>query len=306
MSRMRSAVLYISLSILALAATSAGQPCLQKAEAVAPVMSPETRATLEKNLADAESAHLSSPNSAESIIWLGRRTAYLGKYKEAIWIYTSGTSIHPNDARLYRHRGHRYLTLRCFDDAIKDLERAAELIKGKPDEVEPDGLPNARNIPTSTLQSNIWYHLGLARYLNGDFEKALLAYEEAEKVSKNPDMLVATAHWKYMTLRRLGKKSEAAKLVEGIPDNLDIIENGDYYKLIKLYKGKLSGDALMKEFEAMPDSVSKATLGYGLGNRFLYHSRTDEAAKIFRTVAAGKQWASFGYIAAEVDLKRVN
>jgi tetratricopeptide (TPR) repeat protein len=305
MSSMKSAVVSVALSIFVLAANSTGQTCLQAARAVAPVLPPETRAAFEKNLEDAETAHLKSPNSADSIIWLGRRTAYLGKYKEAIWIYTSGTSIHPNDARLYRHRGHRYLTLRCFDDAINDLERAADLIKGKPDEIEPDGLPNARDIPTSTLQSNIWYHLGLARYLKGDFEKALLAYEEAEKVSKNPDMLVATAHWKYMTLRRLGKKSEAAKLVEGIPDNLDIIENGDYYKLIKLYKGKLSGDALIKEFEAMPDSVSKATLGYGLGNRFLYHSKTDEAVKIFRTVATGKQWASFGYIAAEAELLRV-
>ena len=122
---------------------------------------------------EAEAVHLEKPNAADSIIWLGRRMAYLGRYKDAVRVFSSGSVLFRNDARFFRHRGHRYLTLRCFDDAIRDFERAAELIKGKPDEVEPDGLPNAKNIPTSTLQSNIWYHLGLAYYLKGDFVKAL-------------------------------------------------------------------------------------------------------------------------------------
>jgi hypothetical protein len=194
--------------------------------------------------------------------------------------------------------------LRCFDDAIRDFEKAVSLIKGKPDEVEPDGLPNARNIPTSTLQSNIWYHLGLAYYLKGDFQRALNAYNEAEKVSKNPDMLVATKHWQYMTLRRLGKRDEALAAVNGISEGLDIIENQDYYKLVKLYKGTASGEKLLEEFEASADTVSKASLGYGLGNRWFYHNRPTEATEIFRKILAGNQWASFGYIAAEADLAR--
>src|ERR1043166_6071865 len=108
---------------------------------------------------------------------------------------------------------------------------------GKSDEVEPDGLPNARNVPTGTLHSNIWYHLALARHLKGGFTRALAAYREAEKVSKNPDMLVATTHWLYMTLRRLGREKEAARVVLAIKPDLDVIENGDYLKLIRLYQG---------------------------------------------------------------------
>ncbi len=78
---------------------------------------------------------------------------------------------------MYRHRGHRYITLREFDKAIADFNKAVELIEGTDDIVEPDGAPNAAGIPTSTLHTNIWYHLGLAHYLKGDFAAALLAYE---------------------------------------------------------------------------------------------------------------------------------
>src|SRR5829696_4556839 len=242
---MRTAV--AALIAIFLSAAAYSQPCYHVAREVASVLSPETKALYEKNLEDAEAVHLDKPNAADSIIWLGRRMAYLGRYKDAIRVFSSGLVLYKNDARLYRHRGHRNLTLRCFDDAIRDFETAAKLVKGKPDEIEPDGLPNAKNIPTSTLQSNIWYHLGLAYYLKGNFERALSAYREAEKVSNNPDMLVATTHWLYMTLRRLGREKEAGKTLTVIKDDLDLIENGDYYKLIRIYKGQLDPAKLWLE-----------------------------------------------------------
>ena len=185
----------------------------------------------------------------------------------------------PADARLYRHRGHRLITLRCFDAAIADFEIAAKLTRGKPDEIEADGLPNARNIPTSTLQSNIWYHLGLAYYLKGDFQRALKAYREAEKVSRNPDMLVATTHWLYMTLRRLGGTAEAQQTLAAIKDDLELIENADYYKMLMVYKGKLDAATLAQELGQDSASLSNATIGYGLGNWFLYNGQRVEAQR---------------------------
>ena len=283
-----------------------GQRCLDTAKEIKPVLSEERIAEFQGRIHNERTEYSINPDNLTNIVWLGRFLAYTGEYKAAIKIYTDGLNWNPRAPEIYRHRGHRYITLRCFDDAIKDLEKAAALIKGKPDEIELDGLPNAKNIPTSTLQSNIWYHLGLAYYLKGDFKRALNAYNECEKVSKNPDMLVATKHWQYMTLRRLGRKDEAKKSIEAIPADLQLIENDDYYKLIKLYKGIASGDALLKEFGEKPDSVSRATLGYGLGNRYLYHNMRNEATKIFREFLAGKQWASFGYIAAEADLMKLS
>lgn len=277
--------------------------CVETAKVVQPQVSAEAQRDLETKLNEAR-ALFEKDQSVDNIIWLGRRTAYLGRYKDAIRLYSDGIKKFPADARLYRHRGHRLITLRCFDDAIADLEQASKLIKGKPDEIEPDGLPNARNIPTSTLQSNIWYHLGLAHYLRGDFERALTAYREAEKVSKNPDMLVATTHWLYMTLRRLGRDKEANKTLAPIKNDFELIENGDYYKLIRVYKGQLDPANLWLEISQRTNSLSNATLGYGLGNWYLYNGQRADAEKVFRQVTAGSQWSSFGYIAAEAELKQ--
>jgi tetratricopeptide (TPR) repeat protein len=279
------------------------QTCLQRAEEIAPPRTRETRRDFETKLAEARKNAETDP-SADNLIWLGRRIAYLGHYKDAINVFTQGAEKFPDDARFLRHRGHRLITLRCFDLAIADLNRAAKLIKGKPDQIEPDGLPNARNIPTSTLQSNIWYHLGLAHYLKGDFKSALKAYREAEKVSTNPDMLVATTHWLYMTLRRLGREKDAARVAGAIKPDLDVIENGEYLKLIRLYQGKTSTAEMLKEFAGETSGLSKASIGYGLGNWFLYNGERAEAEKIFRQIILGNQWASFGHIAAEAELSR--
>src|SRR5688572_7458282 len=296
-------VLLAALLFLFASTTFAQNKCLQAAGEIEPKLSRDARRNLETKLTTAR-ADFHKEQSVDNSIWLGRWTAYLGRYKESIAIYTDAIAKYPKDARLYRHRGHRFITLRCFDDAIKDFEKAAKLVKGKPDEVEPDGLPNARNIPTSSLQSNIWYHLGLAHYLKGDFGSARKAYREAEKVSKNPDMLVATTHWLYMTLRRLGREKEASAMLATIPDNLEVIENGDYYQLIKLYQGKLKPSDLLSDSNQTANTLSNATVGYGVGNWFLYNGRRTEAENTFRQIVHGIQWASFGHIAAEVELTR--
>lgn len=267
-----------------------------------PPFPPDALKTLDANLAQARADLQKAPDSADAVIWVGRRLAYLGRYREALDVFTSGIAKHPADARLYRHRGHRYLTTRRFDLAQKDFEKAASLVAGTPDEVEPDGQPNARNIPTSTLQFNIHYHLGLARYLQGNWSGAEAAYRDCLKVSKNADALVATTHWLYMTLRRAGKTAEAAKALEPISSGMDIIENASYYHMLLVYKGSEDADALLGSARTPLD---QSTYGYGLGNWFFYNGRRDRAVEIWRKVLAGEQWAAFGSVAAEADLKRL-
>ena len=267
---------------------------------------PGARETAEKNLAEARAAFEKNPESADAAIWLGRRTAYLGRHPEAIEIYSAAITRHPEEPRLYRHRGHRYITVRAFDKAIADLERAAALAASRPDEVEPDGQPNARNVPTSTLKTNIYYHLGLARYLTGDFAAAADAWRQCMDHSKNPDMQVATAHWQYMTLRRLGRDAEAAAVLGPITADMDVIENGSYHRLLLMYKGAATPEALLASAEG--EALDAVTIGYGVGNWHLYNGRPDRARQIFAAIVekhAATQPNGFGFIAAEADLARL-
>jgi tetratricopeptide (TPR) repeat protein len=263
----------------------------------------EMRSALEANLAAAEAEHAKNPANEEAIIWLGRRQAYLWRYRDAIATYSKGLALHPNSFRLYRHRGHRYITVREFDRAVVDFERAATLIADVPDEVEPDGAPNKYGKPRSTSHSNIWYHLGLAYYLKGDFTNALRAYQQCMKFSANDDMRVATLDWLYMTYRRLGRHGAATLLLDQVSDKMDILENDSYHRRLLMYKGTLRPEQLLDTANA--DDLTIATQGYGVGNWYFVEGNAAKAREIFERVVQGRQWAAFGYIAAEVDLKRM-
>jgi tetratricopeptide (TPR) repeat protein len=267
-----------------------------------PPVSTEARPRLEANLDSARAAYERAPENADSIIWMGRRLAYLGRHREAIEVYTRGLTLHPEDARLYRHRGHRYITVRELDNAIADLTRASELIRGKPDEVEEDGAPNRFNIPTSTLQSNIWYHLALAHYLKGDYAAALPAWLECMNVSKNNDMLVATSDWLYMTYRKLGRDADAAAVLGPIRPGMEILENEAYYRRLLMYKGEIPPDSLLAVVST--DPVQIATYGYGVANWYLSRGDTARADSIFRRILDQPNWGAFGFIAAEAELAR--
>jgi tetratricopeptide (TPR) repeat protein len=276
------------------------QPC---AAIVPPKLPDDTRKQYEQKLTEAKSKLTIDSANADYIIWYGRRTAYLGKYMEAIEIYTKGIAKHPANPRFYRHRGHRYITVRCFDKAIADLTKATIFFKDQVDEIEPDGIPNAMNMPTSTLQSNTWYHLGLAYFLKGDYKNALNAYNECLELSDTDDMYVATANWLYITMRKLGKNKEANELLKAINAGMELVENRDYLDILLMYKN--NDDKKLAEKTQTQDSLSNATLGFGLGNYYLEKGQRKKAKELFEKVIAGNQWASFGFIAAEAELKRM-
>lgn len=269
-----------------------------------PLFAPEppaaAREQMERELGAARAAYERDPLDADAIIWLGRRLAYLGRFRDAIDVFSEGIAKHPDDPRMYRHRGHRFITTRQLGRAISDLETAVRLVHGRSDEVEPDGQPNRFNIPTGTLQTNIWYHLGLAHYLRHDFEQALSAWRETLDLSRNDDMVVASSDWLYMTLRRLGRSAEAEDVLQRIGPDMHILENVAYHRRLLMYRGSLPPDSLMPA--ATDDPVQLATYGYGLASWHLFNGDRHTAETLFRRIVQGTNWAAFGYIAAEAEL----
>ena len=252
-----------------------------------------------ENHKTAKADYDADPMDVDNIIWYGRRTAYLGDYREAIRIFSEGIEKHSKDARMYRHRGHRYISIREFDRAIADLEKAASLIKGTENETEPDGLPNAQGIPISSLHGNIWYHLGLAYYLKHDWENAFRTYQNGFNAGRNDDNRVSTTHWLYSIARRMGDEARANKALEAIATEMNIIENFSYHRLCLFYKGEIPLEEILADGGDNPEN---AAVAYGVANWFFVEGESARAREMMQDLTSRSSWSAFGQVAAEVDL----
>jgi tetratricopeptide (TPR) repeat protein len=285
--------------------TSAEQPSIEAITLLGDTLfTPKIKPGRSKdNFEAALQAYQKFPDSVEALIWYGRRTAYLGHFQKAISIYSEGIQKFPEDARLYRHRGHRYISTRQYDKAIADFKKAATLMEDRPDQTEPDGLPNSRNIPISTLKGNIWYHLGLAHYLKGDLENALAAFQKREVTNRYDDNLVSGGHWLFMIFKRMGKDDEAQSAIAAVTENMDIIENTRYYEMCLFYKGLLKEEELKMVGDG---SSSDDVYYYGLGNWNLYERKdTLKTKRLYKKLLDNGNPYSFAYLAAEADWKRL-
>ena len=240
----------------------------------------------------AQKIYFNNEDNSESLIWYGRRAAYLGYYQKSIDLYSEGIKKYPDDARFYRHRGHRYISTRQYDKAIKDFRKAIGLIDEKVDQIEPDGLPNKKNIPLTTLNGNIWYHIGLAYYLTNDMNNALKAFSNRSVSHKYDDNIVSSAHWLYMINRRLGDIEGADRIIDKVNSEMDIIENMSYHQSCLFYKGEL------KESEIVIDDVAL----YSLANWYMYQKNdTINAKKYYQKLLKNGNPYSFAFIAGESD-----
>ncbi|MEK7831447.1 MAG: tetratricopeptide repeat protein [Acidobacteriota bacterium] len=269
-------------------AISAQAQTSQKPEIVSPLGVKHFANADEKGeIAAAEAKLAADPKNIDLLIALGRAQANVWRYNDAIATYTRGIKMAPNDARLYRHRGHRYISTRQFDKAVADMTKAAKL---------------------NDKDFDIWYHLALAHYLKGQFAQAANAYErcrqvaEADATDKRDDSVIAVSDWLYMTYRRMNKPAEAAKVLERITPEMKVKENKSYFDRLLFYKGlKMESDLVNVE---KATDLEIATVGYGIGNWHLYNGNRAKAEELFRKIVGGKYWPAFGFIAAETELAR--
>ena len=272
----------------------------------APELSAGRRAQYDSALAVAQQNYRNAPEHPENIVWWGRRLGYLGRYQEAIRVFSDGLAKFPESAELYRHRGHRYITTRQFERAVGDLKKSAQLLENQTVRMEPNGIPIPLppNDQPASLQFNVYYHLGLAYYLTGQYGPAAEAYETCLTYANTDDETVAVADWLYMTYRRLGEDEVAERTLALIRQDMNVQENEGYYERLLMYKGYLDPDSLMQIDPGDDLDLKLATAGYGLGNYYLSEGDTLLGREIFQNVIDGRYWAAFGYIAAEADLAR--
>ncbi|PCE66443.1 tetratricopeptide repeat protein [Sediminicola luteus] len=249
------------------------------------------------NYRQAEARYEKDP-SADNLIWLGRRMGYLGDYAKAITLFSKGVAEFPDDARFYRHRGHRYITLRQYDYALADFDKGITLIQGTDDVIEPDGIPNDANIPVSSLHTNLYYHKGVAHYLKNEMQAAEKAFSHGLAISTNDDMRVAYINWLYLIKKRLDKNEAAKEILFSINTDQEIIENTAYHKNLLFFKGVLTQKQLN------PEKANAATK-YAYANALYFQGDITKSKAALKQIVAQDHWTAFAYMAAEADLSRM-
>lgn len=231
-------------------------------------------------VARAARALAADPRSIDRIIALGSAQAGARQMREAVETFTRGLAIHPNNALLLRWRGHRYLSLREFDKAMADLDRAASL--------------------DSSIYG-IWYHRGIVRFVRGDFDGAAADFARALPLAPDPGELAGSTDWRWMSLARAGRADEARAFLARRPDSLPTTVA--YATRLRLYRGEIAPEAVVTAADTA--DVQLATLAFGLGNWYLTRGDSTAARRWFQRAVQSGGWPAFGFILAEVQLRRM-
>lgn len=231
-------------------------------------------------VARADSALAADPENVEKILALGLAQAGIRQYREAIATFTRGIQLDPANAVLYRWRGHRQLSVRELDGARADLERGLAL---------------------DSTQYGCWYHLGIVKFVSGDFDGAADAFLRAFPLAPDPGEVAGSIDWRWMSLSRAGRVAEATAWLDLAGDSLPA--GNAYARRIALYRGVLGPDDLLTPADTQ--DVQRATLNYGLGNWHLLRGDTAQAVAAFERSVQSGGWPAFGFIAAEAELRRL-
>lgn len=237
-------------------------------------------------VADAQKNLDADPKNVKLILALGNAQAAVWRMDDAIQTFTKGLAIDPENVPLLLNRGHRYVNTRQWDLALKDLDKAANLVdQNSPDDYE------------------IWYHIGVANYLRGKFDDAADAWDHCRTLATTDDQRAGSTDWSYMTYRRLKRDRDAAGLLDRVSEKWKVTSSLSYFQRLLFYKGiKTEADLLGGNLQ--PTDV--ATLNYGIGNWYLGKGDKAKAHEYFQKSVASKAWAAWGYIGSDLELKKGN
>jgi tetratricopeptide (TPR) repeat protein len=233
-------------------------------------------------IARADSALAADPRNIDRIIALGVAQSGARQFREAIQTFTRGLAIAPNDPMLYRWRGHRYLSTRQFDKAMTDLTHGYQL---------------------DSTNYGVLYHMGIVRFVKGDFAGAADAFMRAQPRAPDAGELAGSTDWLWMSLMRAGRTAEARAMLARRPDSLPVASTYAYARRLQLYRGEITPEQVFTPADT--GDVQVATLSYGLGNWYLVNGDTARAREYFERSIRSGGWPAFGFIVSEVELGRL-
>ncbi len=124
------------------------------------------------------------------------------------------------------------------------------------------------------------------------------------EVSDTKESIIAATHWLCMVLFRLGRHEEIEGLLEEIEGGLPVVEVGDYYETLLMYKGETTPEALLEKARC-EGPLRLLTRGQAMGNLYLSQGETERAVEVFREILSTGEWTAGVYLLAEAELKKL-
>jgi len=212
-----------------------------------------------------------------------RTLARLQRHADAILSCSEAIRLKPDFAAALLERGHYQINARHVDRALPDLMRAREL---------------------NADAHGVAYHLALAHYMMGDYQKAAAEYDTCIATAKTPENTFACSAWQYAALLRAGRKEEAAKVLERATPDLKLQGSEAYLDRLLLFKGVKAEEEVAKRMAT--DNLQLPTVAYGIGLWHLMNGREAKAREYFeKAVAPPAQQTAFGSVAAYYELQRM-
>ena len=231
-------------------------------------------------IARAQAALAADSTNIPLLIQLGIAQSGFRQFRAAIETFSRGLTMAPENAMLYRWRGHRYVSVRQYDRAEAVFNRGLAL---------------------DSANYGIWYHLGVLRFVRGDFAGAATAFARAQPLAPDAGELAGATDWLWMSLARAKRQAEGDAMLRTRPDSLET--TNAYRQRLRLYRGEIGPDSVITPADT--GDVAVATLSYGVGNWYLVRGDTAQARRWFERAVASGGWPAFGFMAAEADLQRL-
>lgn len=262
----------------------------------------------------------------ERVVLAARLVSYLGDREQAIAVLGDGLAEHPQDARLLYQRGVMRLITRALPEALADLQAAVDSpIGGESPEAYREqvvadvlGLVLEREqgqVPAATggtVRVGARLHLGLTRYLLGEYGAAAEDFALTRAEAAEPYQYLAALDWEHLSRHRNGEPEAAQRLI----DELDWADHPlgasasttsrsletCYVQRLRLYRNEAQPEDLLRATSVQ--GIHVATLGYGVGAWYRYRGYESAAARTFARILEVGDPTTVGYLAAEAEAAR--
>ncbi len=211
---------------------------------------------------------------------LGQALCRQLRYRDAIAVYTEAIAMNPEDPEAYRQRAARHIATMQPERAISDLKFC---------------------LPLSMEKSDIYYRMGIARYLAGQYLEAMDAEQKAFP-GFDDEMGVAAMFWHTAAAWKAGTEPT---LLKHYRQDMEVGHHTAYHFSMGLAAGETMLEQALERISKEKSDLEYSIMGYGAAMFAEAAGKNDIAKSLLEAVVKRDGfWISYGYLAAWNEVRK--